>query len=79
MGNLSAACELLVRKAAVINPQNQLVKTLLAMIYRITGEMGGSEQLLDEVIDDGGDVVAVEFAKHLKTENFEYLRSRQRY
>jgi hypothetical protein len=74
MGKLTAACDILVNQATPINPDNQTIKALAAMIFRMSGEFKASDTLLDEVIADGTDPRAVEFAQQLKKEDFSYLR-----
>ncbi|MDR1437690.1 MAG: hypothetical protein LBI69_01360 [Puniceicoccales bacterium] len=75
-GKLSEAREILTKRAAVINPKNQLTKAILAMIFRISGEVNESDSLIDEVIEDGSDPQAVALAEQLKTEDFKYLRKK---
>ncbi|MDR0678672.1 MAG: hypothetical protein LBF24_00230 [Puniceicoccales bacterium] len=76
-GKLTTACDTLVQRAAGINPDNQLVKAMAAMIFRMSGAVGASDRLLDEIIADGSDGGAVELACHLQTEDFRYLRRRR--
>jgi predicted Zn-dependent protease len=78
LGKLTEALELLVKRAAVLNPKNQMVHAMCAMIYRMSGAMEESDLLLDGVLADGTDPESCEFARQLKTENFAYLRSRGR-
>ncbi|MDR3317105.1 MAG: hypothetical protein LBS68_03520 [Puniceicoccales bacterium] len=76
LGKLTAACDVLVERSAKINPNNQLAKTVAAMIFRMVKEFQASDILIDEIIADGTDPEAVNFAKNLKNENFIYLRSK---
>ncbi|MDR1456744.1 MAG: hypothetical protein LBI34_01655 [Puniceicoccales bacterium] len=77
IGKLTSACDILVNQAARINPNNQTIKAVAAMIFRISGEFKASDTLLDEVIADGTDPQAMEFARQLKTEDFSYLRRKK--
>ncbi|MDR0727585.1 MAG: hypothetical protein LBF26_01665 [Puniceicoccales bacterium] len=77
MGKLTLACDILANRAAAINPDNQIVKAVAAMIFRMSGEFKASDMLLDEVIADGTDPQAMEFARQLKGEDFSYLRRRK--
>ncbi|MDR2677569.1 MAG: hypothetical protein LBB26_03335 [Puniceicoccales bacterium] len=77
MGKLTVACDILVNQATPINPNNQIIKAMAAMIFRISGEFTASDALLDEVIANGTDPQAVEFARQLKGEDFSYLRRKK--
>jgi hypothetical protein len=77
MGKLVAACDILVNQATPINPDNQIIKAVAAMIFRISGEFKASDMLLDEVIADGTDFQALELARQLKKEDFSYLRCKK--
>ncbi|MDR2664492.1 MAG: hypothetical protein LBB14_03145 [Puniceicoccales bacterium] len=78
LGKLTLACETLVERAARLNPDNQLVKTVAAMVFRMSGAMEASDLLLDEVIANGSDSCATEFARSLKGEDFRYLKIRKK-
>jgi predicted Zn-dependent protease len=78
LGKLSSASGLLMEKARPINPKNRIIGVLMAMIFRMSGEFGASDELLDEVIGENDDPEAVEFAIQLKKEDFSHLRSRMR-
>jgi hypothetical protein len=75
-GKLSAALKLLTEEALPRNPKSQITKVMCGMIHRMAGQFAVSDRLLDEVVADGTDAEATEFARQLKTENFSYLRSR---
>jgi hypothetical protein len=77
MGKLTAACDILVKQVAAINPANQIAKALAAMIFRMSGEFRAGDMLLDEVLADGSDPQAMALARHLKTENFNYLQPKK--
>ncbi|MDR0339982.1 MAG: hypothetical protein LBH53_00215 [Puniceicoccales bacterium] len=77
LGKLTLACDTLIQRAAKINPANQLVKAIAAMVFRMSGAVEASDRLLDEVTADGSDDGAVELARHLKTEDFHYLRRKR--
>ena len=78
LGKLTAACDTLIERAEKINPNNQLVKTLAAMVFRMSGAMEESDRILDKVIANGTDECAVELAKNLKGEDFSYLKKKWR-
>ncbi|MDR2341215.1 MAG: hypothetical protein LBD72_02725 [Puniceicoccales bacterium] len=77
MGKLAAACDVLVNRATPISPGNQIIKAIAAMVFRISGEFAASDRLLDDVIADGTDPQAIEFARQLKVEDFSYLRRKK--
>jgi hypothetical protein len=77
MGKLTAACDILVNRATPINPSNQIIKAMAAMVFRISGEFRASDTLLDEVVADGTDPEAVELARQLRGEDFSYLRRKK--
>ncbi|MDR1435942.1 MAG: hypothetical protein LBI39_01910 [Puniceicoccales bacterium] len=78
LGKLTAACDTLVKRAKKLNPENLLVDTMAAMVFRMSGAVDESDAILNAVIEDGSDDCAVELARHLKTEDFAYLRERNR-
>ncbi|MDR2576586.1 MAG: hypothetical protein LBC42_00865 [Puniceicoccales bacterium] len=77
-GRLRDACAILAEKASKINPNNQLIKAVAAMAFRMAGQTSASDMLIKEVIDDGTDPEAIAFAENLKNENFKFLKSKGR-
>jgi hypothetical protein len=79
LGKLTAAGDVLMRKARPLNPKNRIINVLMAMIFRMSGEFGPSDELLDEVIQENDDLEAANFAAQLKKEDFRYLRDKMKH
>jgi predicted Zn-dependent protease len=75
-GQLSDARKVLLELAAKINPENQLVKVLAAMFAGMSGSKSECDSLLDDVEENGTDSEAVALAKHLRVEDFQFLRKK---
>lgn len=75
-GKLKASCDLLIHCAGRMNPDNQLVKAIAGMIFRITGAQKESDIILDEVIESNSDPEAVALAKELKNDTFTLKKRR---